>query len=77
MFMKKLITIFPLNKLNWFFDHAETISDESIERVKKLGGGIAIQNRMAFQGEYFLDRYGKEQTLRTPPIKKILEQGFL
>lgn len=63
----------PFDGLNWFFDHAETISDKSIERVKKLGGGIAIQNRMAFQGEYFIERYGKEQTLRTPPIKKILE----
>jgi hypothetical protein len=28
---------------------------------------------MAFQGEYFIDRYGKAQTLRTPPIKKILD----
>lgn len=64
---------FPIDKLNWFFDHAETISDESIERVKKLGGGIAIQNRMAFQGEYFIDRYGKEKTLHTPPIQKILD----
>ena len=62
----------PIDKLHWFFDHAETISDKSIERVQKLGGGIAIQNRMAFQGEYFLDRYGKEQTHRTPPISKIL-----
>ncbi len=62
----------PINKLNWFFDHAETISDKSIERVKKLGGGIAIQNRMAFQGEYFIDRYGKETALHTPPINKIL-----
>lgn len=63
----------PLEGLNWFFDHAETISDKSIERVKRLGGGIAIQNRMAFQGEYFIERYGKQQTLRTPPIRKILE----
>lgn len=66
----------PINKLNWFFDHAETISDHSIERLKKLGGGIAIQNRMAFQGEYFIDRYGKNQTLRTPPITKILDAGI-
>jgi predicted amidohydrolase YtcJ len=66
----------PLNKVNWFFDHAETISDASIERVKKLGGGIAIQDRMTFQGEYFLERYGREQTLRTPPIKKILAAGI-
>ena len=66
----------PVDSLNWFFDHAETISDQSIERVKKLGGGIAIQNRMAFQGEYFIDRYGKEKALQTPPINKILSAGI-
>ncbi len=66
----------PISQLHWFFDHAETISDQSIERVKKLGGGIAIQNRMAFQGEYFSERYGAEKTLRTPPITKIIEAGI-
>jgi predicted amidohydrolase YtcJ len=65
----------PLDGLHWFFDHAETISDRNIERVRALGGGIAIQHRMAYQGEYFLDRYGKEQTRRTPPIKRMLELG--
>jgi len=70
---EKINNDIPLNKLNWFFDHAETISDQSIERVKKLGGGIAIQNRMAFQGEYFVNQYGKEKAARTPPIQKILE----
>ena len=73
---EKINNDIPINKLNWFFDHAETISDKSIERVKNLGGGIAIQNRMAFQGEYFIDRYGKEKTLRTPPINKILDAGI-
>src|SRR6266496_4900941 len=48
----------PFDGLHWFFDHCETISDRNIERVKALGGGIAVQNRMAFQGEYFVDRYG-------------------
>lgn len=66
----------PINQLHWFFDHAETISDQSIERVKKLGGGIAIQNRMAFQGEYFIDRYGEKKAMRTPPINKILAAGI-
>src|SRR5262249_40129381 len=65
----------PLNGLHWFFDHAETISDRNIERIKRLGGGIAVQHRMAYQGEYFLNRYGKEQTERTPPIKRMLELG--
>jgi predicted amidohydrolase YtcJ len=63
----------PLKGLNWFIDHAETISDRNIERVKRLGGGIAIQHRMAYQGEFFLDRYGKGQTLRTPPVRRMLE----
>jgi hypothetical protein len=63
----------PLSNSRWFIDHAETISDKNIERIKRLGGGIAVQNRMSFQGEYFLNRYGKEQTKRTPPIKRMLE----
>ena len=40
----------PFNGLPWFFDHAETITPQNIERVRALGGGIAIQDRMAFRG---------------------------
>src|SRR5438445_3389182 len=66
----------PFQGLHWFFDHCETISDKSLQRVKALGGGIAVQNRMAFQGEYFVDRYGKAQAQRTPPIRRMLEFGI-
>ncbi|MEM1227801.1 MAG: amidohydrolase [Planctomycetota bacterium] len=59
----------------WAIDHAETISTESIERIKKLGGGVAIQNRMAFAGEYFLDRYGEEITGHSPPLRKLFDSG--
>src|SRR5712675_1439664 len=65
----------PFDGLHWFFDHCETISDSNIERVKALGGGIAVQNRMAFQGEYFVERYGSQQARRTPPIRRMLELG--
>jgi predicted amidohydrolase YtcJ len=65
----------PFDGLHWFFDHCETISDRNIERVKALGGGIAVQNRMAFQGEYFVQRYGAQQAKRTPPIRRMLEIG--
>ena len=66
----------PFQGTDWFFDHCETISDRSLERVKALGGGIAIQNRMAFQGEYFLDRYGKQAAERTPPVRRMLDLGI-
>jgi predicted amidohydrolase YtcJ len=65
----------PFDGLHWFFDHCETISDRNIERVRALGGGIAVQDRMAFQGEYFVNRYGAEQAQRTPPIRRMLELG--
>jgi predicted amidohydrolase YtcJ len=65
----------PFNGMRWFFDHAETISPRNIERVRALGGGIAIQHRMAFQGEYFLDRYGKQAAATAPPIRRMLEMG--
>jgi predicted amidohydrolase YtcJ len=65
----------PLAGLNWFFDHAETISDKSIDRIAALGGGIAVQHRMAYQGEYFVERYGHEAAEATPPVAKILERG--
>ena len=65
----------PFEGLHRFFDHCETISDRNIERIKSLGGGIAIQNRMAFQGEYFVERYGAQQAKRTPPIQRMLEMG--
>jgi predicted amidohydrolase YtcJ len=30
---------------------------------------------MAFQGEYFVERYGLEAAARTPPIARMLEMG--
>ncbi|MDN4055652.1 amidohydrolase [Massilia sp. YIM B02763] len=66
----------PFAGLRWMFDHAETISERNIDRVKALGGGIAIQHRMAFQGEYFVERYGAEAAKATPPIKRMLDTGI-
>ena len=65
----------PLNGLGWFLDHCETISDRNLERLRAMGGGVAIQHRMAFQGEYFVDRYGAKAAERTPPIRRMLGLG--
>ncbi|MCU0683866.1 MAG: amidohydrolase [Polyangiaceae bacterium] len=65
----------PLDGLSWLFDHAETISDRNIERVAALGGGVAVQHRMAYQGEWFVERYGREAARRAPPVRRLLEAG--
>jgi hypothetical protein len=62
--------------LRWFFDHAETVTERNLERIRALGGGIAVQHRMAFQGEYFVDRYGAEAAGQTPPLAKMLAMGI-
>src|SRR5437773_3668348 len=66
----------PFAGLRWFFDHAETVTQRNLERIKALGGGIAIQHRMAYQGEYFINRYGAEAARHAPPIAKMLEMGI-
>jgi predicted amidohydrolase YtcJ len=65
----------PLAGIHWFFDHAETVSDHNLERIARLGGGVAVQHRMAYQGEYFVERYGAAAAERTPPFKRMLELG--
>ncbi|SFD50942.1 amidohydrolase [Roseivivax sediminis] len=63
-------------RTRFIIDHAETVSPRNIERIRALGGGIATQHRMAFQGEYFVDRYGAEAARATPPIREMLRTGL-
>jgi predicted amidohydrolase YtcJ len=65
----------PIDGLRWFIDHAETVSERNIERIRAMGGGIAIQHRMAYQGEYFLERYGLAATQNAPPVQQMLAAG--
>jgi len=66
----------PFDGLRWFFDHAETVTSRNLERIKALQGGIAVQHRMAFQGEYFIDRYGSDAVRQSPPIRKMIDMGI-
>ncbi|WP_251276920.1 amidohydrolase family protein, partial [Enterobacter hormaechei] len=54
---------------------AETITPRNIERIRALGGGIAVQHRMAYQGEAFVERYGVQAARHTPPVKRMLAEG--
>ncbi|WP_238940618.1 amidohydrolase, partial [Pseudoroseomonas ludipueritiae] len=65
----------PIGDLHWIFDHAETVTERNLERIARLGGGVAVQHRMAYQGEYFVERYGARAAEATPPVAKMLEMG--
>jgi predicted amidohydrolase YtcJ len=59
-------------RARWAFDHAETISPANIARVRALGGGIAVQARLAYAGDVYGQRYGREAASLAPPLRQIL-----
>ena len=65
----------PFNGLRWSIEHAETLKEPNIDRILALGGGVAIQDRMVFLGDDFLDRYGAGAASRTPAIRMLLDKG--
>lgn len=60
----------------WMFDHAETVSEADLKRIKALNGGVAIQARMAYAGEFFVERYGADKAKQAPPVKKMMVMGL-
>ncbi|MEU1183835.1 amidohydrolase [Streptomyces sp. NPDC005820] len=67
--------LFPAGR-RWLFDHAETVSADSLDRIAALGGAMSVQNRLSFQGEAFLRRYGPGAAADAPPIRAMLERGL-
>ncbi|MEV5149297.1 amidohydrolase [Streptomyces sp. NPDC052727] len=67
--------LFPAGN-RWLLDHAETVSAESLDRVAALGGAMSVQNRLYFQGEAFLRRYGPGAAADAPPIRAMLDRGL-
>jgi predicted amidohydrolase YtcJ len=68
--------LFPAGN-RWLFDHAETVSDDSLDRIAALGGAMSVQNRMSFQGEAFVRRYGTGAAMEAPPVRAMLDRGLL
>jgi predicted amidohydrolase YtcJ len=65
----------PLNGLRWSIEHAETISPANIARVKALGGGIALDPKMALHGDGFIKTHGREKALLTPRLRQLFDSG--
>ncbi|WP_330970770.1 amidohydrolase family protein, partial [Lysobacter sp. A3-1-A15] len=66
----------PLDGLRWSLEHAETISPENIHRVKALGGGVALDPKMALHGDGFIKTHGLEKALQTPRLRQLVDSGI-
>ncbi|MGW3043204.1 amidohydrolase [Kitasatospora sp. NPDC001159] len=67
--------LFPQGN-RWLFDHAETVSPDSLDRIAALGGAVSVQNRLSFQGEAFVARYGAPAAAEAPPLRAMLNRGL-
>ncbi len=65
----------PFDGLRWGIEHAEFISAENMEKIKKLGGGVTFEGKMAMHGDGFIKTYSREKALQTPPFRLMLEKG--
>jgi predicted amidohydrolase YtcJ len=74
--MEKMNETTPLDGLKWSIEHAETITPENIARVKKLGGGIALDPKMALHGDAFIKTYSREKALQTPRLRALVDSGI-
>lgn len=67
---------FPIDGLRWSLEHAETISEENIARVKALGGGIALDAKMALHADGFIKTHGRDKALQTPRLRSLVKSGI-
>ena len=65
----------PIDKLRINFLHAEQITPAIIERMKKLGMGVQMQNRQSLGSELMKANWGERAT-DIPPVKSVVESGL-
>jgi predicted amidohydrolase YtcJ len=66
----------PVDGVRWAIDHGETLSPQTLERIARLGGSVAIQNRMSLDGEPFIRKWGREAAADAPPVARIRQMGL-
>ncbi|MBM4261853.1 MAG: amidohydrolase [Deltaproteobacteria bacterium] len=73
--MEQLHQETPFKQQKITFAHFEDATAASIERIKKLGGGIAVQNRLALTGERTVETWGDQRARNAPPLRAMIQSG--
>lgn len=65
----------PLDKLRINFLHAEQITPRIIERMKRLGMGVQMQDRQALGSDVMMKNWGA-RAKDVPPVKSVYRSGL-
>jgi hypothetical protein len=66
----------PLSRQRIVFAHLEDATAETLARIKRLGGGIAVQDRLVLTAERNVELWGEAKTRQAPPLRTMLDSGI-
>lgn len=67
----------PIGDLRWVIAHIEDASTKTLQRMKALGMGWAVQDRLYFEGDVWPKVMGTDAAMRAPPIAEGLKLGLV
>ena len=66
----------PFTRHRMVFAGLDDGTPETLERIKKLGGGISVNDRAVLTGERNVERWGLEKARNTPPLRTMVQSGI-
>jgi predicted amidohydrolase YtcJ len=67
----------PIGDLRWMIAHTENASPQTMQRMKKLGMGWAVQDRLYFEGDVWPRVMGMDAAKQAPPIAEGIKEGLV
>jgi predicted amidohydrolase YtcJ len=74
--LEQIDSVKPFTRRRMAFADVDDVTPETIARIKKLGGGLAVQNRMALIGERAVQLWGLEKARHAPPLRALVASGI-
>ena len=69
--------IHSITNLRWAIVHIEDATDKTLSRMKALGMGYAVQDRLYFGGNDYIKAHGEQVARRAPPIMTAIHTGLV
>ncbi len=66
----------PVANRRLAFAHLEDVTTDTIRRIKALGGGITVQNRLVYTGDEVVHNWPEDVVRKAPPVKTMLAMGI-
>ncbi len=66
----------PVTSRRLGFAHMEDVTPETMRRIKGLGGGITVQDRLFYSGEEIKANWPEDVSRKAPPVKTMLAMGL-